>query len=86
MSPYDFDFQCDIVQCCFLRHNFIRLNQLYEDEFYREQEAEVNDMHLHDEPDDDDDLNMNALKAWRNGIADAMWAHYQIVLGQQDAL
>ena len=86
MSPYDFDFQCDIVQCCFLRHNFIRLNQLYEDEFYREQEAEVNDMHLHDEPDDDDDLNMNALKAWRNGIANAMWAHYQIVLGQQDAL
>lgn len=43
-------------------------------------------MHLHDEPDDDDDLNMNALKAWRNGIASAIWAHYQIVLGRQDAL
>jgi hypothetical protein len=44
-------------------------------------------MHVHDDAeDDDDDFNMNALKAWCNGIADAMWAHYQIVLGQQDAL
>lgn len=24
---------------------------------------------------------MNALIAWRNGIADAMWAQYQIQLG-----
>ena len=23
-------------------------------------------------------VEMNALKAWRNGIADAMWAHYQL--------
>jgi hypothetical protein len=51
------------------------------------QEVDVNDMHVHeDAEDDDDDLNMNALKAWRNGIADATWAHYQIVLRQQDAL
>lgn len=34
MSPYEFEFQCDIVQCCFLLHNFVRLNQLNEDEFY----------------------------------------------------
>ena len=33
MSPYAFDFQFDLVQCCFLLHNFIRLNQLCEDEF-----------------------------------------------------
>jgi hypothetical protein len=86
MIPYDFEFQCDIVQCCFQLHNFIRLNQLYEDEFYQELEVKVKDIHVHDDAEDDDNLNMNALKAWRNGIADAMWAHYLIVFGHQHAL
>ena len=34
MSPYPFEFQSNIVHCTFLLHNFIRLNQLYEDDFY----------------------------------------------------
>lgn len=82
MSPYSFEFQCHIVHCCFLLHNFVRINQLYEDEFFAVDE--------NDEPDnavDDDDIEvevggaeMNALKAWRDGIADAMWAQYQIHL------
>jgi hypothetical protein len=85
-GPYDFGFQCDIVQCCFLLHNLIRLNRLYEDKIYQELEVEVNDIHIHDDAEDDDNLNMNALKSWRNGIADAMWAHYLLVVGQEHAL
>jgi DDE superfamily endonuclease len=82
MSPYSFEFQCDIVQCCFLLHNFIRLNQLYEDEFY-DLDIEINP-HLPDDDENEDDdeegggANMQALKAWRNDIADAMWAQYQL--------
>jgi hypothetical protein len=32
MKPYRLEFQTDIVQCCFLLHNF--LNQSYADQFY----------------------------------------------------
>lgn len=36
MKPYRFEFQTDIVQCCFLLHDFVNLNQsmmiqLYDD-------------------------------------------------------
>lgn len=81
MSPYAFEFQCDIVQCCFLFHNFIRLNELYEDAFYDDDGNAPDDV-VDDENDDadEDGPEMNALKAWRNGIADAMWAHYQLQL------
>jgi DDE superfamily endonuclease len=67
MTPYAFEFQCDIVQCCFHLHNFIRLNQLYEDEFYDDEGNVPNDV-VDDENDDEDENGpeMNALKAWRN--------------------
>ena len=58
-----------------------RLNQLYEDEFYNDDGYVPNDV-LDDDDDDEDEEGpeMNALKAWRNDIADAMWAHYQLQL------
>ena len=84
MSPYEIEFQCDIVHCCFLVHNFIRMNQLYEDEFYQEEEV-VNGNHVDNEDEDHQLANYNALKAWRNGIADAMWANYLVVMAQHNA-
>ena len=74
INPYKFEFQCDIVQCCLLTHNFIRLNQLYEDEFY-EVEIIINPYLPDDEDEDDNEggVIMQALKNWRNDIADAMW-------------
>ena len=81
MSPYSFDFQCDLVQCCFLLHNFVRINQLYEDEFYDNGGNEQNNI-IDDENDVEEENGpaMDALKAWRNDIADAMWAQYQLHL------
>ena len=81
MSPYPFEFQCDLVQCCFLLHNFVRINQLYEDEFYENDGDEPNNV-LEDENDDEEEDGpvMNALKVWRNGIADAMWEQYELHL------
>jgi DDE superfamily endonuclease len=87
MSPYTFEFQCDLVQCCFLMHNFVHLNQLYEDEFY---DVEViNDPNILDNEDeeaeeDEDNVNYQALKMWRNNIADAMWAQYLLHIAQNN--
>jgi hypothetical protein len=87
MSPYKFEFQCDIVQCCFLLHNFIRLNQLYEDEFY--EIGIINNPHLPDYEDEDEDeggVIMQALKNWRNDIADAMWVQYQLDIANHNVI
>lgn len=88
MSPYKFEFQCDLVQCCFLMHNFVHLNQLYEDEFY---DVEIiNNPDLLDDEDeendeDEDNVNYQALKMWRNNIADAMWEQYLLHMAQNNA-
>ena len=86
MSPYEYEFQCDIIQSCFLIHNFVRLNQLYEDEFYN---VEVdNNPNADDDDDEDEDeggLNMQEAKIWRNNMALAMWAQYQLNMAQFNA-
>lgn len=75
MRSFDFSFQCDLVLCAMMVHNFIRVTQVYEDEFYNEND-------LPDVPDDDDvpEVEMGgnaiALNQWRNGIAKAMWDDY----------
>ena len=75
MRSFEFSFQCDLGLCALMSHNFIRLNQLYEDEFYQ---GQIDD----DQPDDVNDEveivgNARALNEWRNGIATAMWEEYQ---------
>lgn len=80
MSPYTFPFQCDLVLCAMMLHNFIRSHQLYEDEFDVPNDEE-------NIPGDDDDEeaevlgNGNELKQWRDGIATAMWNDY-VAYGQ----
>ena len=39
-----------------------------------------------DQADDENNENYNASKLWRNGIADALWANYLIVMAQQNIL
>ena len=82
MSPYAFPFQCDLVLCAMMLHNFIRFHQLCEDEF-DEPDVEINNAN-----NDDDDVdevaevlgNDNALKQWRDGIAAAMWNDYVVYI------
>ena len=83
MPSYSFRFQCDLVMCAFMIHNFIRGTELYEDEFY-EREDEVDSKENNDEEEYDqiaaeenNNANMNAAKAWRNDIAQRMWNDYQ---------
>ena len=70
-------------------HNFVRLNQLYEDEFY-DVEIVNNPIVLEDNDDevgdeDEDGINYQELKIWRNNIADAMWVQYQLNIAQNNA-
>lgn len=78
MKSYTFSFQCDLVMCSMMLHNFIRSNQLYDDEFDAPEPAcDAND---DDDPEIDDELdahvNRNELKLWRDGIANDMWNDY----------
>ena len=85
MSPYDYPFQVVIVECCFLLHNYVRLNQLYEDELYDGEDGNIPNNIVEEDLHDDNEMggNYNALKQWRIDIANAMWEQYQIALAQQ---
>ena len=92
MHSYDFQFQCELVLCILMIHNFIRTNQLYEDEY------DVYDPNDEDHADDDladvdaapadnggaaADMNAEALNAWRDDIAQRMWDDYLLVREQR---
>ena len=69
-------------------HNFVRLNQLYEDEFYDAEDGNAPYNVVNEDLNDDNEMggNYNALKQWRIDIANAMWEQYQIALAQQHAI
>ena len=63
MESYPFIFQCDLISCTFMLHNFICTHQLYDDDF--------DDVQLNNDVPDDDDVekikivgNANQLNAW----------------------
>ena len=92
MQSFPYTFQVQLVMCCFLLHNFIRLEDLYEDDYYfRIYDNEQN--HLGVQPvfiDIEAEIaaaaaelaapNAAELNAWRDGIANAMWIQYQEML------
>ena len=82
MRSFDFSSQCDLVMCTAMIYNFIRVNQLYEDEFYNADE-------ILDEPVDEFDVeiieNAGALNQWRNGIARAMCDDYVVHIANLEA-
>lgn len=62
--------QVEIVECAFLLHNFIRMNTIFEDEFYHEDDDEEVDVDVGRF--EEDDVN----DTWRNTIATQMWIDY----------
>jgi DDE superfamily endonuclease len=80
MSSYPYNFQVTLVRCAFMLHNFIRLNQHYDDEFDVIEDEEVAAQNPAG-----DVQNMGGgqsaaetarLQAWRDGIAQRMWDDY----------
>ena len=87
MKSFDFPFQCDIVICALLVHNFIRMNQLYEDEFDDVDIPADNQNEYDDDGVDENNIYVNAaLNQWRDGIATEMWDAYQIILQERGIL
>ena len=87
MKSYSFSFQCDLVMCSLMLHNFIRSNQLYDDEFNAPIPPGERD--VEDDLDDLDDVdeahgNCNQLKQWRDGIANEMWNDYLVYANNND--
>ena len=83
MSSYEFEFQCDLVYGAMMVHNFIRMNQLLDDEFDEWVDVEVV------QNEDEEELfigNQNALNNWRDGIASSMWEAYQLELAARNLL
>ena len=80
---YSFDLQCDLILCCFIIHNFIRMNALEEDIYYNLDAEDISD---------NDDLNDVAVNdnndrlstKWRDDIASLMWDQYQAILQQRN--
>ena len=87
MLEYDYPFQVDLVRCCFMLHNFIRLNQHYEDTFDELDEEEVEEGAGNVNPGNinggQSSEEKNRLNAWRDGIAQRMWEQYQSYLEQE---
>jgi hypothetical protein len=82
MPSYDFLFQVDLFLCALMVHNFIRMEQEFEDEFDR---WNTEDMEDEDIAEADVEVQGNAaqvgnLNEWRNGIAQQLWDDYQNVL------
>jgi DDE superfamily endonuclease len=75
MRSFEFSFQCDLIMCALVLHNFIRLNQLYEDYFYDDDDVDVV-QDVAENAEEEVIGNANALYQWRNGIANAMWDDY----------
>ena len=68
-------------------HNFIRLNQHYEDTFDELDEEEVEEGAGNVNPGNinggQSSEEKNRLNAWRDGIAQRMWEQYQSYLEQE---
>lgn len=87
MHSFNFPFQVDIVMCCFMLHNFIRLNQAFDDEWNNWQEPVVEDA-AH--PEVHEHIQNNAeyalVTAWRDQIAQDMWDSYVAEMARRAAV
>lgn len=50
MSPDNFDCQCLLVKCCFISLNLIRINQLFDDEFYGGGDVDMPELNVVEDP------------------------------------
>ena len=88
MKSYDFPTQVNLVQAAFMIHNFIRLEQEFEDEFDRwsddidEVEDDPGLIHPEVAPRGPAGADFVALNTWRDGIAQRMWNEYQDYMTQ----
>ena len=76
MTTYPMPMQVDLVKSCFMIHNFIRLNQGYDDEF--DQWNIVNNDEVGNNVPDAE--NVHAAEILRDQMAQNMWNEYQLYI------
>lgn len=78
MHSYSFPMQIDLVMCCFMIHNFICLNQGYDDEFANWNAAVMEEDDHAEEPvySNQSSAQQNAANIQRDVIAQEMWEDY----------
>jgi len=88
MHSFPFRFQVDLVLCCFMLHNFIRLNQDYIDPYFDYYDLGDDDQNGYgaDDGEEPEVINDAALVGWRDGIAEEMWLAYQVELQRRGLL
>jgi hypothetical protein len=79
MPRYDYEIQIQLVLSCLMIHNFIKLNQGFEDAFdeWDEDDTEVDNNENENVENDNNNINDNILRQWRDDIAQDMWNSYQ---------
>ena len=90
MKNYHFAFQCDLVMCCFILHNFIRMQEAFEsddeisddedDDNEEEKVQEVVDYARYREANVSEKTRYNEAKVWRDNMALDMWNSYNAYL------
>ena len=73
---YSFPVQAKLVVACFGIHNFIRVNQGYEDEYDIPDEEEEDDFFAASSV-DIDEADDSAFSSYRDDIASRMWLQYR---------
>lgn len=82
LHSFPFPIQTKLALCSFMIHNFIHLNNNYEDEF-DELDGDTYLNRRRDLPDEDDVAGVDDdenVKHWRDSIASEMWRDYRIVV------
>ena len=84
---YPFEFQIILVRCCFIIHNFLRMNKIEDDKFddWNYMEVDAND------PNEEASViyrappaEQNNLNTWRDGIAQQMYNDYLEILATRE--
>ena len=77
MASYSFVFQCDLVYCCMLLQNFIRMDQIFEDIFDLWEDVELPPVENNIQREFENLAQAGQLNQWRDSIALPMWEAYQ---------
>ena len=77
MASYSFVFQCDLVYCCMLLQNFIRMDQIFEDIFDLWEDVELPPVENNIQRGYENLAQAGQLNQWRDSIALPMWEAYQ---------
>jgi hypothetical protein len=83
MPAYPFPVQVELVMCCFYLHNFIRVTQVYEDEFDNWTRADEEEASRQQPGTEWSGVDNRDCETWRDSIAADMYRQYENYLAER---